>query len=347
MLKQLEGARLGIFIFIGTILLVISIFLIGSREQLFTGTIEIKAYFNQIEGLKTGAPVRLSGYDIGSVSGISLVDEKTGNVEVRMRIDSELKRFIRLDSQAAIETEGLVGKKIVTITPGSPNLEEISDGGIIKSKNPLNISVIIEETEAVIAYLKNVTKDLADIVNKVNKGEGTIGKVVNDDRLYRSAVSITQNADKSLTAITDRLTDVSDIIIEMTQSIKSIISNVDNATADIKRLIEKVDKGEGALGTLISDQSVADSIKVILNNLAKTSEDAKIASSSFAENMEALKHNWLFKGYFEQRGYWNKMEYENEIEKKLEELKLQNKLLDEKIKQMLELESRLEKKNVQ
>lgn len=345
MLKQLEGARLGIFIFFGTILLIISIFLIGSKEKLFTGTIEIKAYFNQIEGLKTGAPVRLSGYDIGSVSGISLVDEKTGNVEVRMRIDNELKRFIRLDSQAAIETEGLVGKKIVTITPGSPNLEEISDGGIIKSKNPLNIAAIVEESEAVISYLRNITKDLADIVNKVNKGEGTIGKIVNDDKLYRSAVSITQNADKSLTAITERLTDVSDIIINMTESIKSIIANVDSASANIRNLVSKVNKGEGILGTLISDQAVADSIKSILFNLAKTSEDARNATSSFAENMEALKHNWLFKGYFEERGYWNKLDFEKSIDNKLNELKKQNEILDQKIKQMLELESRLDKKN--
>ncbi|MEG8946395.1 MlaD family protein [Rosettibacter firmus] len=345
MLKQLEGARLGIFIFIGTILLIISIFLIGSKEKLFTTTIEIKAYFNQIEGLKTGAPVRLSGYDIGSVSGISLVDEKTGNVEVRMRIDSELKRFIRLDSQAAIETEGLVGKKIVTITPGSPNLAEIEDGGIIKSKNPLNISAIVEESEAVISYLKNLTKDLADIVSKVNKGEGTIGKIVNDDKLYRSAVSITQNADKSLTAITERLTDVSDIIIEMTGSIKTIIANVDSASADIRNLVDKVDQGEGLLGALISDQSVVDSLKILLNNLTKTSEEAKLATSSFAENMEALKHNWLFKNYFEQRGYWSKTEFEKEIDNKLEQLKQQNKILDEKIKKMLELESKLEKMN--
>lgn len=343
MLKQFEGARLGIFIFIGTILLIISIFLIGSKEKLFTGTIEIKTYFNQIEGLKTGAPVRLSGYDIGSVSGISLVDEKTGNVEVRMRIDSELKRFIRLDSQAAIETEGLVGKKIVTITPGSPNVEEISDGGIIKSKEPLNISAVIEESQAVIAYLKNLTRDLADIIGKVNQGKGTVGKIINDDRLYKSAVSITQNADKSLTAITERLTDVSDIIIEMTQSIKTIIANVDSASSDIRNLVKKVDRGEGALGALISDPAVADSLKIVLKNLAKTSDEARMATSSLAENMEALKHNWLFKSYFERRGYWNKAEYEKEIEDKLEQLKKQNELLDKKIKEMLELESILHK----
>lgn len=344
MLKQLEGARLGIFIFFGTVLLVISIFLLGSKEKLFTSTIEVKAFFNQIEGLKSGAPVRLSGYDIGSVSGISLVDESTGNVEVRMRIDVSLKHFIRLDSQAAIETEGLVGKKIVTITPGSSYFAEIEDGGIIKSKKPLNIAAVIEETEAVISYLKNLTKDLSEIIAKTNSGEGTFGKLVNDDQLYKAAVSITQNADKNMNALTEKLSDITDIIVNTSKSIGSIIANVDTAVIDVRRLVDRVEKGEGALGTLITDKKIADSIRAMIYNFSKTSEDARMATSSLAENMEALKHNWLFKSYFEQRGYWNKAEYQIEIDKRLQELKDQNELLDKKIKDLLELEKSLENK---
>lgn len=342
MLKQLEGARLGIFIFFGTVLLVISIFLLGSKEKLFTRTIEVKAYFNQIEGLKSGAPVRLSGYDIGSVSGVSLVNEETGNVEVRMRIDVSLKQFIRLDSQAAIETEGLVGKKIVTITPGSSKFAEIEDGGIIKSKNPLNIAAVVEETEAVISYLKDLTKDLSEIISKTNRGEGTFGKLVNDDKLYKAAVSITQNADKNMNILTERLSDITDIIVNTSKSIGSIIANVDTAVIDVRLLVDRVERGEGALGTLITDKKIADSIRAMIFNLSKTSEDARMATSSFAENMEALKHNWLFKSYFEQRGYWNKAEFQIEIDKRLQELKTQNDLLDKRIKELLELEKRLE-----
>ncbi|AFN73768.1 Putative ABC transport system substrate-binding protein [Melioribacter roseus P3M-2] len=344
MLKQLEGARLGLFIFIGTVLLIISIFLIGSRENLFTSAIEIKTYFDQIEGLKPGAPVRLSGYDVGSVSSISLVGDEEGNVEVVMRIDNDLVHFIRLDSEASIETEGLVGKKIITITPGSADQPVIKNGGIIKSKNPLNLSVIMEQTESTISYLKDLTRDLAEIIAKVNRGEGTIGKIVNDDRLYESAVSITQNADRSLTQVTKRLTDVSDIIVEMTGGIKSIISNVDSAIYDVKRVVDKVDRGEGVLGVLVSDQKMADSLKQVISNLTRTSDEARMATSSLYENMEALKHNWLFKGYFEERGYWNKVEYERDIEKRIEELKKQNQLLDMRIKELLELEKKLDVK---
>ena len=87
MLKNLEGARLGIFVFIGTVLIVLSIFLIGNRESLFVSSITVKAYFKTVEGLRNGAPVRMSGYDIGSVKSISLASDTTGRVVVNMRIE--------------------------------------------------------------------------------------------------------------------------------------------------------------------------------------------------------------------------------------------------------------------
>lgn len=341
MLKHLEGARLGIFIFLGTVFLVISIFLLGNKGKLFSQTIEIKTYFDQIEGLKPGAPVRLSGYDIGSVKGISLTEGKAGRVEVVMIIDIALKKFIRIDSQAAVETEGLVGKKIVTITAGSPDAAEVVDGAKIPSKNPINIAAIIDETQSIMHNINSLSKDFSDIFNRINKGEGSIGKLVNDDALYNSTVSVTQSADKSLNLITKRMDEISDIIVDATAGIKRIIINVDTTLVDIKNLVNSVENGNGALGKLVADKKMADSVQSILTNLAKTSEYARISTLSFAENMEALKHNWLFKGYFEQRGYWNQSEYEKAIDAQLIELKKQQEILDQKIKELKELENKL------
>ena len=104
MLKNLEGARLGIFIFFGSVLLIIFIFFIGNKDSMFVKTINIKAYFTNVEGLKPGAPVRLSGYDIGSVSSLVLVPGSSGKIEVTMMIQKDMIKFIRLDSQDSIET---------------------------------------------------------------------------------------------------------------------------------------------------------------------------------------------------------------------------------------------------
>jgi phospholipid/cholesterol/gamma-HCH transport system substrate-binding protein len=344
MLKQLEGARLGIFIFLGTVLMVLAIFLLGSKEKLFTNTIEIKAYFSQIEGLKSGAPVRLSGYDIGSVNSVSFANDASAKVEVKMRIVNDLKHLIKFDSEASIETEGLVGKKIVAITPGSPDAAEVTDGGVIRSKTPMNIAKIIEETEAVMGYMKDLTKDFSEIFAKVNQGKGSIGKLVNDEELYRSAVNVTQSADKSMNTITKRLDEISDIIVNTSGSLKSIVGNVDTVIIDLRGLLSNVKKGEGVLGKLISDKKMADSVSAIVQNLVKISDQTRIATSSLAENMEALKHNWLFKSYFEERGYWNQSEYEKAMELQLTELKKQQAVVDQKMKELKELEERLQKK---
>ncbi len=344
MLKQLEGARLGIFIFLGTVLMVLAIFLLGSKEKLFTSTIEIKAYFDQIEGLKSGAPVRLSGYDIGSVSSVSFANDASAKVEVRMRIVNELKHLIKFDSEASIATERIGGQKIVAITPGSSDAAEVANGGVIKSKTPMNIAKIIEETESVMGYMKDLTKDFSEIFAKVNQGKGSIGKFVNDEQLYKSAVNVTQSADKSMNTITKRLDEISDIIVNTSGSLKSIVGNVDVTINDLRNILSNVKNGEGVLGKLISDKKMADSISSVIHNLVKTSDQTRIATSSLAENMEALKHNWLFKSYFEERGYWSQSEYEKAIDLQLGELKKQQEIVDQKMKELKELETRLQKK---
>ena len=93
MFKHFEGARLGLFVFLGTVLLVVAIFLVGNKESLFIKSVYIKSYFTTVEGLRTGAPVRLSGLDIGSVSNIRLVEDTTGRVEVTMRIDTDRQKW--------------------------------------------------------------------------------------------------------------------------------------------------------------------------------------------------------------------------------------------------------------
>ncbi len=341
MFKHLEGARLGIFIFLGTVLFVVAIFMIGSKKSIFVKSYTVKTYFTDVQGLKTGAAVRLSGINVGSVTSIKLTGDTASVVEVTMSIDKELSKFIRLDSEAAIETEGLIGSKIVAITPGSPNLAEIENGGVIKSKAPVNFGKIIEETQGIMAYTKEITKNFSEIVEKVNKGNGTLGKIVNDDKLYYASVDIIRTADTTLTALTDQFDKVSDIILKMGEGTYSILANVDSVTVDIKRLIAHVENGEGVLGALISDRSAYDSIKTVINKLASTMEAARLGTEAFWENMEALKHNWLFKSYFEERGYWDRPKYEKEIDLKLKELKEQEEKINKKLEELKALEKKL------
>jgi phospholipid/cholesterol/gamma-HCH transport system substrate-binding protein len=337
--KTLANARLGIFIFLGSTLLVIGIFLLGNKDQLFASTFTIKTYFEKIEGLRSGASVRFGGIDVGAVKDIKITDDASGRVEVSMRIKTEIKRFIRKNSIASIETEGLVGNKIVMITMGSDSFEPISDGGIIQSKEPLGFAAVIEETQGILAFTKEMTKDLSEVMSKINRGEGTIGKILNDEELYNAATKLTKSADQSLTNLTDDLKDVLVLFDKLGSGVENVVSNVNKVVADIDSMMTGVQEGKGLMGSLLTDKGKeAESLNQILANLIQVTEESKLGASRLAENMEALKHNWLFKSYYENRGYWDKAEFEVQIDSKILELNNKIKLLDEKIDELKALE---------
>ncbi|HCY74908.1 MAG TPA: hypothetical protein DHV28_03230 [Ignavibacteriales bacterium] len=341
MSSNLANAKLGIFIFLGSTLLVILIFLLGNKDQLFASTFTVKAYFQNTEGLRNGASVRFGGIDVGAVKSVRIVNDTTGRVEVAMRIKDEIKRFIKKDSRASIETEGLVGNKVVMITMGSDQADGVSDNGIILSKEPLSFADIIQETQGIMAYTKDMTKNLAEIVSKVNKGEGTMGKILNDDKLYNAATNLTISADESMTSLTGDMKEVIGLFDELGVGVKDVVANVNSIVTRIDTVLQGVSEGKGLLGSLVSDKGKeGKSLNKILDNLIDVTEDAKTSASRLAENMEALKHNWLFKSYFEERGYWDKAEFQNEIDSRIIELNDKIKLLDEKILELKALEEK-------
>jgi phospholipid/cholesterol/gamma-HCH transport system substrate-binding protein len=340
MKPSLSGARLGIFIFIGSALLVIGIFMLGNKEALFKPTFLVKAYFHNIEGLRNGAPVRLSGIDAGAVQDIRVVGDTVSLIEVEMRLLNEIEHFIRVDTQAEIQTEGLVGNKFIALKIGDSRSEQVKDGGVILAKEPVSFADIIEETQGIMGYTKEMTKNLADIIGKINSGEGTIGKVFNDDALYYAATDLTKSADKSLTSVATELNSVTDKFKTLGIAVESAVNNINRVVTGLDTLLSNVSEGKGVLGSMLVEGTSADSsFQSFLLNLKAISEDSKSAAVSLSENMEALKHNWLFKGYFEDRGYWNAEDYEKQIEEKTKELNDKIEMLDRKIEELKSLET--------
>lgn len=340
MTKNMPAVRLGLFIFLGTLLLVLAVFLIGQKNALFSSTFNIKAYFNDVQGLRSGATVRLSGIDVGSVSGVEILNDTTGRVEVSMSLQTDVERFIKTDTKATIETEGLVGNKVVVLRMGTSAAEPIKDGGVIQSQEPVSFSAIIAQTEGIMEYTKKMTKDLSEIIGGVNKGEGSIGKLFKDDELYNSATQLTEQADVSLKNITDELNRVTGLFDRLGVGVEKVVINVNRSVSDLDTIIAGVRDGKGVMGKLIVGGSEYDStFATTLENVNKTSRDARLAASRLAENMEALKHNWLFKSYFENRGYWDKAEYEDKLDAKVKEIDQKIRILDERINQLRQLQN--------
>jgi phospholipid/cholesterol/gamma-HCH transport system substrate-binding protein len=333
MAKKTSTVKLGIFITLGIGILVVAIFLLGGKEQLFSSTFKVKAYFKTVQGLKSGATVRLSGIDVGTVSNIAIVNDTTGRVEVIMKIKEDVARFIR------IETEGLLGNKVVVLEIGSASAERVREGGTIKAKEPMSFSAVIEETQGIMKYTKQMTKDLSEIIGRVNRGEGSIGKLLVDEELYIDATNLTKQADKSLQSITGEFDKVTELFNNLGEGVRNVVTNVDSTIADLDSIITGVKAGKGILGEMLVNGSPFDStFRLTVGNIEKTTADARLAASRLAENMEALKHNWLFKSYFEDRGYWDKAEYEDDISSKIQELDQKIKMLDERIEKLKSME---------
>jgi phospholipid/cholesterol/gamma-HCH transport system substrate-binding protein len=332
MAKKTSTVKIGIFIFLGLVILVVGIFLVGDKDALFSSTFTVKAYFNDIQGLRSGATVRLSGIDVGSVESVKIMSDTSGRVEVVMSIREDVKQFIRTDTKASIETEGLVGNKVVVLQIGSSSADRVREGGTIQSKDPVGFAQVIEETQGIMAYTKEITKDLSEIVARVNRGEGSIGKLLVDEQLYLDAASLTKRADSSLQNIAVEINEMTELFDKLGKGVETVVGNINAVVTDLDTIIAGVSQGKGILGSMLVEDTRFDSAFVnAIQNIEKTTYDARLAASRLAENMEALKHNWLFKSYFEERGYWDKAEYEDEIEAKMNELNEKIKMLDERI----------------
>jgi len=159
--------------------------------------------------------------------------------------------------------------------------------------------------------------------------------------LYNAATNLTKSADRSMVSLTDDMKGVIALFDELGKGVQDVVNNINNVVTRIDTVLEGVSEGKGLLGSLVSNNGKeSESINQILDNLVVVTEDAKTSASRLSENMEALKHNWLFKSYFEERGYWDKEEFDKELDSKIIELNDKIKLLDAKILEIKALENK-------
>jgi phospholipid/cholesterol/gamma-HCH transport system substrate-binding protein len=195
--------KLGLFIVVGLVLLVLGLFFIGKQKNLFVSVFQLRAVFNNVSGLKVGNNVRFGGIAIGTVDGIQLLTDTS--VEVNMNIKSEVRKFIKQDASASIGSDGLVGDRVVLISPGSGNGEPVKDNAILVSHAPV-------ETEQIMAGLKTsadnaaiITQQLAEVAYKVNHGHGIISRLLGDSSLGNNLNATMVNLKKGSAGLSENM----------------------------------------------------------------------------------------------------------------------------------------------
>jgi phospholipid/cholesterol/gamma-HCH transport system substrate-binding protein len=310
---NMQGARLagvGVFVLAGAALFTVALFMIGDRQMAFATKFTVYTEFAKITGLQPGAVIRVSGAKAGSVKEIEPPASPAGRFRVRMEITDDLRQLVRTDSVAAIETEGLVGGSFLAVTTGSAGAPEAPEGSTIPSREPFQIADLLQQmsdtirkVNATIDDLKGgiedaitlvgdtmdnanaliddvnddvktmtsagarISGDVAEIAEHIRKGEGTIGRLLKDDELYRRATGIAKSAEE-------------------------IAADAREVVRQARRALDDFQSKDGAVGGLTG-------------NLKDTLDEARTAMVGLAENMEALKRNFLFRGFFNNRGYFD------------------------------------------
>lgn len=328
-----------LFIASGFILFLVAIFVIGGKENLFTPTFTIRGEFESVSGLKNGSTVRFNGINVGKVDLIEI--QSTNKVLVEMIIEKSVQQYIKKDSKVTIGSDGLVGNKVIDITPGTPGNPPVQDNEMLATIKPVEVSDIMNSLKESSDNASDITKDLSEITAKVNNGQGTLGQLVNNDTLYRSIDTTFRsfaNYSGQLNVVFGKITNTVD---NVSGDLNNLTAQVNKITKDISEIVRKMNSNESIVGTLLTDTAFANNLKQMISNANLTTQNLENGSFSFAQNMEALKHNFLFKGYFEDIGYWDKPDWEKNIDKKALELRIKEQELLKKEKELRELEQKI------
>jgi phospholipid/cholesterol/gamma-HCH transport system substrate-binding protein len=302
-----QKIKLGIFVIIGSLFFIIAIYFIGNKKDMFNETIQISAVFKNVNGLQHGNNVRFSGINVGTVKKIIIVNDSL--IKVDMLIEEDIASHIKKDAMASIGSDGLVGNMIVNIIPGKKSNEMVKDGDVILSENKTSTDEILKTINATSENAKLITDNLVKITNQINSKKGTIGMLINDtemsDDLKQTINNLkitTQSTSKSMANLNKIITDLNnkDNVVGALKDtvtgrkIKMIIVNLEKSSEQINKTITNLKDGKGALNYLSNDPKLVKQIDSTMINLNQ-------ASSKLNENLEALKHNFFFRGYFKKQ----------------------------------------------
>jgi phospholipid/cholesterol/gamma-HCH transport system substrate-binding protein len=195
--------KLGIFVIGALVVFAATIFFIGKQKNLFGSTFRIQANFKNVSGLTVGNNVRFSGINIGTVDEVQLVSDSS--VVVSMTIEKEVQKFIKTDAKASIGSDGLMGDKVLTISPGTHSKKMIQENGKIGSVPSIEMDDIMRSAKVTMENASVITQELAQFTFDMNNGKGTISRLMTDEKLANSLDKTMNNLQKSSKGLNENM----------------------------------------------------------------------------------------------------------------------------------------------
>jgi phospholipid/cholesterol/gamma-HCH transport system substrate-binding protein len=297
-----KALRVGALMVIGLAILAAAIFSIGGGVRWLSGSEELRTHFSRVNGLQTGAPVMLSGVNVGSVSSIEFPPDPRANyVVVRLRIDANAMPRVRADSVAKIESMGLLGDKFLLITAGSPTASSIEAGSLLRSQDPINYAAFLETrgTSDLVANVLAISASMRQLLDAVNQGNGVLAQLIKGpsnpkekafdlasaqqtmDNLARVSAQLNVTTDRInrgeglLGALLSPETNGKRMVANLTSSVDSLRQTTDrlNETSiQVRALATRLDTAQGLLPQLMEDRRYAEQV---MGNLQRSSDDLR------------------------------------------------------------------------
>jgi phospholipid/cholesterol/gamma-HCH transport system substrate-binding protein len=195
--------KLGMFVIGALVVFAATIFFIGKQKNLFGSTFRIQANFKNVSGLTVGNNVRFSGINIGTVDEVQLVSDSS--VVVSMTIEKEVQKFIKTDAKASIGSDGLMGDKVLTISPGTHSKKMIQENEKIGSIASIEMDDIMRSAKVTMENASVITQELAQFTFDMNNGKGTISRLMTDEKLANSLDKTMNNLQKSSKGLNENM----------------------------------------------------------------------------------------------------------------------------------------------
>ena len=241
--------KLGMFVLVGLALFALTIYFVGKQKNLFGSTFHLKAKFKSVSGLQVGNNVRFSGINIGTVSEIELATDTT--VLVTLVIKKEVQQFIKSDAVAAIGSDGLMGDKLLTISPGTTSVKTVNDNDLINTKSPIEMSDVMNSLKTSVDNAGIITAQLAQISYKMNNGNGALSRLISDEGYSKS--------------------------------IENTLTNLQTSSNEFAQFTTNLNDGKLAV------------------KLDSTMSNLQAGTKGLSDNMDAVKHSFLLRGYFKKQ----------------------------------------------
>jgi phospholipid/cholesterol/gamma-HCH transport system substrate-binding protein len=310
--NKLSNIRLGILVVTGTILLLVSLYFLGSKKNLFGSSITIQTNFDNVSGLQEGNNVRYSGINIGTVDEIIIKNDTT--ILVTMLINSSLQGVIRKSAVATLGTDGLMGNKLVNIEPGTTDSDFLEDGDMIASVKSINPEEMLRTLDFTNRNIAKVSANLKNITENIDKSRGTLYTVLMDTSLASGFKKTLQNVE----SVSNKLEDITSSLSELTNdmnsnngilgkvikdtalagdlhytisSLRKTSESINKSSAELEKTMQQVNNGKGSISTLLNDSVTAVNLQLGIENF-------NTSVIKLNEDLEALKHSFLLRGYF-------------------------------------------------